>query len=440
MKIAILGCGLRTPLLLSALLKTGKVPEEIALFDLDPAHASLMANLGRASMPYGPSLLRVSTTAEDAIDSAAFVICSIRPGGMAARARDERIALEMGYAGQETIGPAGSAMAWRTIPAVLDYVRIMERLAPQAWLVNFTNPAGLVTQAVRDVSTIRSVGICDTPAELFLQIARAFGTGLENVECEYFGLNHLGFVRKVLVHGVDRTQQLLNDDHLLNGLYPAPLFPPELLRHMQLIPSEYGFFYFRSDLARKNQLRVGQTRGEELLRMNADLFKNLSAVIETEGSLAGLRVYENYLNHRNSSYFQLEGGGTSAFGNEIPDWNPFDATTGYHRIAVQTIQGLCGASPTSLVLNVSNNGTLSNFATDDVVELNCSIVNGKIVRLPQDPVPPSVFSLLESTKAYERTLVKASIERDHSLLTWALTQHPLIRDWDAAANLVRKLF
>ena len=227
MKIAILGCGLRTPLLLSALLKTGKVPEEIALFDLDPAHASLMANLGRASMPYGPSLLRVSTTAEDAIDSAAFVICSIRPGGMAARARDERIALEMGYAGQETIGPAGSAMAWRTIPAVLDYVRIM---------------AGLVTQAVRDVSTIRSVGICDTPAELFLQIARAFGTALENVECEYFGLNHLGFVRKVLVHGVDRTQQLLNDDHLLNGLYPAPLFPPELLRHMQLIPSEYDFF------------------------------------------------------------------------------------------------------------------------------------------------------------------------------------------------------
>ncbi len=436
MKISIIGCGLRTPLLLSGLMRTGKLPDEIVLFDLDSRQAALMAVLGRAAAPESPTLLRVAATAEDAIADSDFVICSIRPGGMEARARDERTAVNMGFAGQETIGPAGCAMAWRTIPAVLEYARLMEKLAPNSWLINFTNPAGLVTQAVREGSGIRAVGICDTPAELFYRIALSFGVNWNEVSCEYFGLNHLGFVRKVTVQGRDRTKELLADDERLDSLYPAPLFPPVLIRQIGLIPTEYGFFYYRPGLALANQLKVGKTRGEELLTMNGSFYADVTEVTERNGGEAGLRVYARYLNHRNASYLQLEGGAASAFAQAPPDWDPFEAVTGYHRIAVQTIQALSGASPATIVLNVANQGALAELATDDVVEINCQVDGSGITSFERGTIPLSVRGLLESTKAYERSLVGAALAQDKSRLAGALTQHPLIGDWDVASALV----
>jgi 6-phospho-beta-glucosidase len=420
-------------------MKTGQLPTEVALFDLDPQQASLMAALGRAAAPDSPTRLRIASTPDDAIADGDFVICSIRPGGMAARARDERIALDLGYTGQETIGPAGCAMAWRTIPAVLAYAQMMERLAPKAWLINFTNPAGLVTQAISEASSIRAVGICDTPAELFFRIALSFGVELQDVNCEYLGLNHLGFVRKVEIRGEDRTQDLLADDERLRSLYPAPLFPPQLIRQIGLIPTEYAFFYYRPGLSRTNQLRVGKTRGEELMEMNSGFYAAVSEAAEKDGATAGLRVYVRYLNLRNASYLQLEGGGTSAFARESPDWDPFQAVTGYHRIAVDTIQGLCGARPTSLVLNIANGKALGGLKENDVVELNCKLDRSGINPIAQQDVPYSVLGLIESTKAYERCLVRAAIERDDDRITWAFTQHPLIRDWDSASTLVRAL-
>lgn len=439
MKISILGCGVRTPLLLSGLMRTGNLPDEIVLFDLDFRQAVLMAELGRAAVPDTPTLLRVATTAEDAISYSDFVICSIRPGGMAARARDERRAVEMGFAGQETIGPAGCAMAWRTIPAVIDYVRLIERLAPQAWLVNFTNPAGVVTQAVQQASGIKAVGICDTPAELFYRIALSFGVEWHEVTCHYVGLNHLGFVHKVEVQGHDRTSELLADEGRLESLYPAPLFPSALIQELGLIPTEYGFFYYRPGLALANQLKVGQTRGEELLTMNSRFYADVAEATEKHGGKAGLHVYARYLNHRNASYLQLEGGGASAFAHDAPDWDPFEAVTGYHRIAVQTIQALSGASPANIVLNVCNEGSVAEWGPDDVIETNCHVSLDGVAPLERGTIPPSVRGLLESTKAYERSLVKAALTQDKRLLVSALTQHPLIRDWDVASALVKAL-
>lgn len=439
MKISIIGCGLRTPLLLSGLMRTGRLPDEIALFDLDSRQASLMAALGRAASPESPSLLRVAANAEDAIADSDFVICSIRPGGIEARARDERTAVKMGFAGQETIGPAGAAMAWRTIPAVLEYARLIEKLAPNSWLINFTNPAGLVTQAIHQHSGIKAVGICDTPAELFYRIALSFGVPPKVVSCDYFGLNHLGFVRRVEVHGQDRTRELLADDERLQSLYPAPLFPPALLRQIGLIPTEYAFFYYRPSLALANQVKVGKTRGEELLEMNHNFYSDVADATEREGGEGGLRVYARYLNHRNASYLQLEGGGASAFAEEAPDWDPFEAVTGYHRIAVQTIQALCGASPVAIVLNVPNQGALPELEPDDIVEINCHVDGSGITRLGQGSIPSSVRGLLESTKAYERSLVRAALAQDKGQLIGALTQHPLIRDWDSASALVTAL-
>lgn len=431
---------MRTPLLLSGLLKTGRLPDEVVLYDLDPAQSELMAALGKAAAPDSSPRVRTAASATDAIDGSDYVICSIRPGGMSGRARDERIALDQGYVGQETVGPAGAAMAWRTIPAVLEYVRLMEKLAPNAWLVNFTNPAGLVTQAVHDSSSIKTVGICDTPAELFFRIAISFHVPLEEVRCDYLGLNHLGFVRRVVVRGKDMTAALLEDEGRLRSLYPADLFPAELIREIGLIPTEYVYFYYRPGRARANQLKVGKTRGEELIEMNHGLYSTLTATTQEQGAAAGLQVYARYLNHRNASYLQLEGDGHSAFRNEAPDWDPFEAVTGYHRIAVQTIQALSGAAPANIVLNVANQGALIPLLPTDVVEMNCGVSGEGITRQTSSAVPQSVCALLEQTKAFERAFIRASREGGvPEQLKWALTQHPLIRDWDAAERLIEAL-
>ena len=439
MKISILGCGLRTPLLLSGLLKTGRVPEEIALYDCDPAQSELMGLLGQASVPGAAAVVRPVATPQEAIDGSDFVICSIRPGGMDARARDERIVLDEGFAGQETVGPAGAAMAWRTIPAVLEYARMIEKLAPKAWLVNFTNPAGLVTQAVQEESHVKTVGICDTPAELFFRIGLSFGAALNEVNCDYFGLNHLGFVRRVEIGGEDRTEALLNDDGRLRSLYPADLFPPDLIRQLGLIPTEYVFFYLRPSTARANQMKVGKTRGEELTHMNRNLYAELQVTIRDRGVPAALRQYARYLNHRNASYFHLEGKGISAFAGEAPDWDPFSAVTGYHRIAVDTIQALCNEAPSEIVLNVANEGALESLLPTDVVEIKCMVSQDRIRRPAPATVPRQVSHLIEGMKTFDRTLLRALRERDQRILQFALTGHPLIGDWDRAGRLIKAL-
>ena len=173
--------------------------------------------------------------------------------------------------------------------------------------------------------------------------------------------------------------------------------------------------------------------------MNHTFYGEVSEAIEKRGPAAGLRVYERYLNQRNASYLQLEGGGTSAFANESPDWDPFAAVTGYHRIAVDTIQGLCGARPGSVVLNIPNGNALGGLAESDVVEVNCRLDGAGVHPMEQTPIPSEVFGLIESTKAYERSMVSAAIEQDSRQMVWALTQHPLVGDWDEAAALVGAL-
>src|SRR5205807_5863568 len=160
---------------------------------------------------------------EEAAAGADVVLNSIRVGGIAGRARDERIAIEHGLAGQETTGPAGAAMALRTIPVTLQHARTVERVAPAAWFINFTNPAGLITQALQQHTGLRVIGICDTPIELFHKIAEAAGEAPAEMEFDYAGLNHLGWVRRVLLRGGDITGRLLADSEFLRRVYPTGL-------------------------------------------------------------------------------------------------------------------------------------------------------------------------------------------------------------------------
>ena len=264
------GGGARTPLLLHGLAQAQSVLNlrQVALYDINRPAATLMATLGReivaANIAANKGEFEITTpdTLEAAIEGAQFVLSSIRVGGIEARARDERLIIDYGLVGQETTGPGGLAMALRTVPIALAHAHLIERLAPEAWLINFTNPAGLITQALMTHSTVRVIGICDTPSELFHRIAWSLGLPFEDLEFVYSGLNHLGWVQRLLLRGEDITARLLGDDQALLRVYPARLFEPEMVRTLGLIPSEYLFYYYVKSRAFQNQRAAGVSRGK----------------------------------------------------------------------------------------------------------------------------------------------------------------------------------
>ena len=410
-KVSVIGGGgVRTPLLIHGLLQSQSLLgiAELQLFDVDSRRAQLMASLGREiAQNLGVSLrLTAANSVEDAVEDCDFVLSSLRVGGMAARARDERIAIEEGLAGQETTGPGGVAMALRTLPVALAHARIVERLAPKAWLINFTNPAGLITQALSQHTQLKVVGICDTPAELLHRIAHVLETHPAELRCDYAGLNHLGFVRRVFKGNADVTSKLLGDEAALRQLYHADLFDPLLIRTLGLIPSEYLFFYYSQRKAYRNQLNAGASRGEELVRLNTDLFTQLYS----EAPREALDTYRRYLMQRNASYLRLEAEAGTAFRAIENEPDPFETPTGYHKIAVEVMSGLVSDVPRSVIVNVRNDNSIEDLSPDDIVEVFCAISRQGIMPTRSGRLPESVRGLVLAVKAYERTIIRAVIE------------------------------
>ena len=332
-----------------------------------------MAQLGTAMTSVAPTRIAPAITAEEAIAGSTSSLAASAWEICDTRAADERLALECGFAGQETTGPAGFAMALRTIPVALAYARTVEEIAPDAWIINFTNPAGIISQAISTQTAAKVIGICDTPAELFFQIAMALNERPDRVQCDYFGLNHLGWVRSVEVDGTDVIGRLMNDDGLLRRLYPAELFHPGFLRTLGMLPTEYLFYYYNQQLALENQRRAGVTRGEELHSLNHKVLTDLTTSLRQGRADPALDAYRRYLNRRNASYMRLDAAAESAFEGPDPDWDPFEGATGYHRIAVSAIRALTSSKAQPLVLNVPNRGGFSELKPTDTVEMPCMV-------------------------------------------------------------------
>ncbi len=444
-KIALIGGGgVRSPLLIFGLNQARRLigAQELAIYDVDLARAVLMAKLGESIVEQngGDLRIRVARSVEDAVDGSSFVLNSIRVGGIQARARDERIAVEQGYPGQETTGPGGLAMALRTIPVILEHARIVERRSPSAWFINFTNPAGLITQALTGHTNARVVGICDTPTELFQRIATALQSAPGSVACEYFGLNHLGWVRRVRANGKDVTERLVGNDSLLRNLYTTDLFDPALIRSLGLIPTEYLFFYYAKRKALDNQRSAGATRGEEIARMNESLFKQLSADLASRHPQQAVETYVGYLKQRSGSYMKLETEAGSAFAAASSDSeDPFLSATGYHRIALDVMQALSSDLPQRIVVNVRNQGAIADLPDDDIVEVPCSISRDGIVPEPVGPLPDSVRGLVLAVKAYEREVIQAAMERSIERAQLSLLLYPAVGEWEPAAKLLCSL-
>jgi len=441
-KIAFLGGGgIRTPLVAFGINESAKKldAEELALYDVDAERVEMIARLCREVVRRDAGSLRITVarTPQEAIDGSSFVLNSVRVGGIATRAHDERAAIHCGYPGQETTGPGGVAMGQRTIPIAIEQARLVERIAPRAWIINFTNPAGLITQAIMHHSNARVVGICDTPTEMLHRIQTALGASASEVSCDYVGLNHLGWIRKITLHGQDVTERVLNDDTLLSQLYSAPLFEHDLIRALRLIPTEYLFFYYSRRRALENQKRQGSTRGEQIAEMNESLTQRLMQLFHQGNEACALQAYVDYLNQRSGSYMKLEGEGQSAFAQDIPKEDPFRSATGYHRIALQVMNALCDGQPNRVIVNVRNGSTLPEISADDVIEASCSIQDDIIEPLPAAPLPDVVRGLVLAVKAYERAAIEAAVKGSELELRKAMLLYPSIGEWEPSADLLK---
>jgi 6-phospho-beta-glucosidase len=438
------GGGVRTPLVVFGMNESARElgADEMVLYDPDMDRAQMMGALGRAVVKRDGGTLRVreAATLEEAVEGAEFVLSSIRVGGIAARTSDEQTAIAHGYPGQETTGPAGMAMALRTVPVAVEQARTVHRLAPKAWLINFTNPAGLITQAIQHHSEARVVGICDTPSEMLHRIAHALSAASSKVRCEYLGLNHLGWVRRVELCGNDVTDQVLADDSILDQLYPAPMFDHELIRSLKLIPTEYLYFYYSRRKALRNQQAHGCSRGVEIARLNGGLFERLRRLLAAKDEDGALAAYMQYLNNRSGSYMQLESAGTDAPDKQASRGeDPFRAENGYHRIALDVMKALRSDDRRRVIVNVRNNGAIADIAADDVVEVPCSISRDSITPEPAGTLPAVARGLVLAVKEYERATIDAAMTGSTLSARKAMLLNPAIGEWEPSEGLLRDL-
>jgi 6-phospho-beta-glucosidase len=425
MKIAVIGgAGIRVPLLVGGLARSDLRVAEISLYDIDRERLDVIAPL--ASQMAGGVLVRTALTPEPAIEGARFVITSIRAGGAAQRAADEATALAHGVIGQETVGPAGFAMAVRAIPPMIDYGRLIARYAPRAWMINFTNPVSIITQAVHHETDARVIGICDTPMELFEDAAHALGLPASVCGFDYFGLNHLGWLRDVIFEGEGQLHRIWDDEAKLAAAYRSPLFESSMLRELRLLPTEYLYYYYRADHALAKLKASGTSRGQAVAKLTEDFFQD----VRTSSPRDLIARYQHYLADRDSSYMQLE---TAGAPRVKPDWAEL---SGYDRIALFTLRAIAKNQGAIIPLNVANHGTLPFLDDNDIIEAQCRVVDTGPQPRAVAPIPGGPRRLIERVKEYERATIRAALTGDHTDLVDALALNPLVPSKDLAERLV----
>jgi 6-phospho-beta-glucosidase len=438
--MTLLGSGVRAPFVLRGL-AAGEADlglDEVVLHDTDPERLELMAALGaHLCAEWGAGFtVRGEADQRAAIAGARFVFSAIRPGQEGARAVDEEVPLKHGVLGQETTGPGGFAMALRTIPAMLGYARLIEDAAPDALLVNFTNPVGIVMQALHDHTSVRAVGICDGPISMQRSVAEFLGLPREQVHADYAGLNHCGWIHRVLVDGRDRLPELLERFEELQATDEQwGLFDPALVRAIGMLPMEYLYFYYYRDAAVAHIRGSGGSRGRQLQALNDALWPVLRARIDA-GDLPGARAaWERAMGERDATYFARERGETVEDEAPSEPGDVFDGE-GYEGVATAVMAAAVQRRKVPLILNVPNRGAIGGLRDDDVVEVTCLADEHGAHPIAQGDLPEAAIALVSQVKLYERLTVTAAVEGSYDAALEALLAHPLVASYPAAKAIL----
>jgi 6-phospho-beta-glucosidase len=407
LKIAVVGGGSTyTPELIEGFeSRLDRLPlDELVLMDIDPERREVVGGLARRMLDQRDwtGRLVVTDDTDAALDGAAFVLIQLRIGGQAARLIDETLPPRLGTIGQETTGAGGFAKALRTVPVVLDIAeRVAKRSAPGAWIVDFTNPVGIVTQALLDEGH-RAIGLCNVAIGLQRRLAEKFGVGYERVALEHVGLNHLSWERAVQVDGVDRLPELI--EHEADWVGDMTGFSGSLVRSLGMLPSSYLRYYYAFDSVLAEQ-RGGHTRAEE--------------VIEIESRL--LDMYRDQALAEKPALLAQRGG---AF---------------YSEAAAQLIASLHDGAGDVQVVDIRNDGALPGLPDDAVVEIPAVIDRDGAHAARLDPLPPEAIGLVQHAKAYERLAVQAAKSGDRRTAVHALLANPLVGQWSMAEALLDAL-
>ncbi|MFF3311800.1 6-phospho-beta-glucosidase [Streptomyces sp. NPDC002952] len=431
MKLTILGGGgFRVPLVYGALLgdrAAGRVTH-VVLHDLDAERLSAVARVlaeqaaGRADAP----VVTVTTDLDDALRGADFVFSAIRVGGLEGRAADERVALTEDVLGQETVGAGGIAYGLRTVPVAVDIARRVARLAPDAWVINFTNPAGLVTEAMSRHLGDRVIGICDSPVGLGRRIARVLGANPREAWIDYVGLNHLGWVRGLRVGGRDELPRLLADPGLLGSFEEGKLFGVDWLRSLGAIPNEYlHYYYFNRETVRAYQ-QAKKTRGAFLRDQQAAFYEEMR-----RPQASALAAWDRTRAEREATYM-AENRDAAGAGERDAD----DLSGGYEKVALALMRAIARDERTTLILNVRNRGTLAVLDAEAVVEVPCLVDANGAHPVAVDPLPDHATGLVCSVKAVEREVLAAAESGSRATAVKAFALHPLVDSVNVAHRLV----
>jgi 6-phospho-beta-glucosidase len=440
-KLTMIGTGTRAPGVLEGLARRqGELGlTEVVLHDVDHVRLETMSAIAAhlAREAGGEFPVEAERDARAAIAGADIVYAAIRVGQERARALDERVALDRGLLGQETTGPGGFAMAMRTIPVMLEYARLIADVAPEALLVNFTNPVGLIVQALCDHSSVRVVGICDGPPNIKRDVAAVLRVRPDDVHLDYLGLNHCGWARRALVRGVDRMPEVLARYRELQGTHHEwKLFDPELVRALGMLPMEYLYFYYYRERALANIARSGSTRGEQVAAIYDALWPTLHERVRADDVPGAVAALARAGDARSATYFARERG--DAVLDEPTEHRHLDMAegTGYEGLAAAVIVATAHGGKFPLILNVPNRGAIADLADDDVVEVTCLVDGHGAHPLAQGALPEQVRGLVTSVKAYERLTVRAAVTGSYETALQALLAHPLVGSFDRAKSVL----
>ncbi|MEH7087019.1 6-phospho-beta-glucosidase [Neobacillus drentensis] len=408
LKIVTIGGGSSyTPELIEGFIKYyNELPvRELWLVDVEEGKEKLeiVGNLAKRMVEKAGVPIKIYLTFDrkEALKSADFVTTQFRVGLLEARMKDESIPLKHGVLGQETNGPGGLFKALRTIPVILDICREMEEVCPNAWLINFTNPAGMVTEAVLRYSNIdRVVGLCNVPIGMEMGVAKLLGVDHSRVRIDFAGLNHMVYGLNVFVDGVsvkDQVISLINDPEksiTMQNIHSMG-WEPEFLRALDVFPCPYHNYYYKfGDMLEKElkNYQEGGTRAEVVKKLEEELFE-----LYRDPHLA---IKPPQLEKRGGAY--------------------------YSDAAVRLIHSMYTDKRDIQAVNTINRGAISSLPFDSAVELSCIITKDGPKPISVGDLPIQVRGLVQQVKSFERVAIEAAISGDYATVLLAMTINPFV--------------
>jgi 6-phospho-beta-glucosidase len=416
-KIVVIGGGSSyTPELVEGFIqRAGELSvEEICLVDIAAGQdkLSIVSDLARRMINRAGLTIKITSTLDRraALKGANFVVTQFRVGGLEARARDERFPLQYGVLGQETTGPGGFAKALRTIPVILDICRDMTELCPAAWLINFTNPAGLITETVLKHTNVKCIGLCNVPIHTKMTVAKLLDAEAQDIYIDFAGLNHLVWGRKVWHKGVDVTadilQKMQDGATLSMKNIPNLKWDGDFLQSLAMLPCPYHRYYYMTDSILAEELAAAQqggagTRAEIVQAVEDRLFKLYQD--------PGLDQKPAELEKRGGAY--------------------------YSEAAVSLISAIYNDKREIHTVDTVNQGSICGLPANCVIETNCVISKNGATPLTVGELPPEILGLVQQVKAYEMLAIEAGVYGDYGKALQALANHPLVPSVAVAKRL-----